>query len=112
MTEAIDKIQVVDDDTVKFEMKHPDPNLLYNLFELHVGRRAEGLEGGARRQVRRDRAIGTGPYKLESFTVGQQTVLVRNDDYSWGPSLSKNPGRPRSEADLPRDREESTPSSS
>ena len=28
--------------------------------------------------------IGTGPFKLESFTPGDKLVLVRNDDY-WGP---------------------------
>ena len=34
--------------------------------------------------------IGTGPYKLEKYTPGQQAVLVRNDDY-WGPK-AKNEG--------------------
>jgi peptide/nickel transport system substrate-binding protein len=34
--------------------------------------------------------IGTGPYKLEKYTPGQQAVLVRNDDY-WGPK-AKNDG--------------------
>jgi peptide/nickel transport system substrate-binding protein len=32
---------------------------------------------------------GTGPYKFESWTVGEQVVLVRNDDY-WGePALTE-----------------------
>jgi peptide/nickel transport system substrate-binding protein len=37
-------------------------------------------------------AIGTGPYKMQQFTVGQQTVLVRNDDYKSASALSKNQG--------------------
>ena len=37
-------------------------------------------------------AIGTGPFKLETFTVGSETVLVRNDDYKWASPLSKNAG--------------------
>ena len=35
---------------------------------------------------------GTGPFKLESFTIGQETVLVRNDDYTWGSPLAEEPG--------------------
>ena len=35
---------------------------------------------------------GTGPFKLESFAVGQETVLVRNDGYAWGSPLSANHG--------------------
>jgi peptide/nickel transport system substrate-binding protein len=41
---------------------------------------------------------GTGPYKLESFTIGQETVLVRNDDYTWGPAVAQCRARPRSNA--------------
>ena len=40
----------------------------------------------------RTEAIGTGPYKMQQFTVGQQTVLVRNDDYKSASALSKNQG--------------------
>ena len=33
-----------------------------------------------------------GEVKLESFTVGQETVLVRNEDYAWASPLAKNRG--------------------
>lgn len=39
-------------------------------------------------------AVGTGPYKLENFIVGQETVLVANEDYAWGSELSENKGAP------------------
>ena len=29
--------------------------------------------------------VGTGPFKLQSFTPNQSVVLVRNDDYNWAP---------------------------
>lgn len=35
---------------------------------------------------------GTAPFALQSVTVGQGTMLVRNDDYIWGSSLAKNTG--------------------
>ena len=34
---AIDKVEVVDDLTVRFVMKHPDANLLYNLSSAFMG---------------------------------------------------------------------------
>ncbi|MFO1132000.1 MAG: ABC transporter substrate-binding protein [Hyphomicrobiales bacterium] len=92
MTEAIDKVEVVDDSTVKFVMKHADPNLLYNLSSVFMSIPepkayvADGDKFGV------TEAIGTGPFKLDTFNVGSETVLVRNDDYKWGSPLSKNTG--------------------
>lgn len=92
MAAAIDKVELVDDYTVKFVMKQPDPNLLYNLSSVFMAipepkaYKALGDKFGV------TEAIGTGPFKLETFTVGSETVLVRNDDYNWGSPLSKNTG--------------------
>lgn len=89
---AIEKVEVIDDHTVKFVMAHPDPNLLYNLASLFMSVPepkafvAMGDEFGV------TEAIGTGPYKLDSFAIGQETVLTRNDDYTWGSPLAKNLG--------------------
>ncbi len=91
MTANIDKVEVVDEHTVKFVMKTPDPNLLYNLSSTFMSvvepmaYAALGADFGVK-------PVGTGPFKLESFTVGQETVLVRNDDYTWGSDISKNAG--------------------
>lgn len=90
--EAIEKVEVVDDLTVRFRMKHPDPNLLFNLASSFMcvpepkSYEALGDKFGV------TEAIGTGPYKMQQFTVGQQTVLVRNDDYKSASDLSKNQG--------------------
>lgn len=92
MTEAVDKVEIVDDSTVKFVMKHPDPNLLYNLSSVFMSVPepkayvADGDKFGV------TEAIGTGPFKLDTFNVGSETVLVRNDDYKWGSPLSQNTG--------------------
>tara|TARA_R110000764_G_scaffold37282_2_gene83109 strand:- start:478 stop:2046 length:1569 start_codon:yes stop_codon:yes gene_type:complete len=89
-TAAIDSIQVVDEYTVKFVMKHPEPNLLYNLAIMGVPEPKSFVAMGENFGV--TETIGTGPYKLESFDIGQQTVLVRNDDYTWGSPVAKNTG--------------------
>jgi peptide/nickel transport system substrate-binding protein len=92
MTQSIDKVEAVDDLTVKFSMKHPDPNLLYNLSSSFMGvvEPKAFVEMGADYGV--TGAVGTGPFKFESFTIGSETVLVRNDDYTWGSSLAENKG--------------------
>jgi peptide/nickel transport system substrate-binding protein len=92
MVDAIDKVEVVDDYTVKFIMKHPEPNLLFNLSSSFMGIPAPKAYKDLGDNFGVTQAIGTGPYKLESFTVGQETVLVRNDDYKWGSELSQNKG--------------------
>ncbi|MGO4675410.1 ABC transporter substrate-binding protein [Bosea sp. 2YAB26] len=90
--EAIERVEVIDDLTVRFHMKNPDPNLLSNLASSFMcipepkSYQALGDKFGV------SEAVGTGPYKLQQFTVGQQTVLVRNDDYAWASDLSKNQG--------------------
>ncbi|MDR6872090.1 peptide/nickel transport system substrate-binding protein [Bosea sp. BE125] len=90
--EAIERVEVVDDLTVRFHMKHPDPNLLFNLATSFMcipepkSYTALGDKFGV------TEAIGTGPYKMQQFSVGQQTVLVRNDDYAWASDLSANRG--------------------
>ncbi len=92
MSEAIAEVQAVDDHTVKFVMSRPEPNLLYNLSSSYMSvvepesRAALGENFGV------TEAYGTGPFKLESMAIGQETVLVRNDDYRWGPPLAKNTG--------------------
>ena len=92
MTEAVAEVQVVDDHTVKFVMSRPEPNMLYNLSStfMNVVEPKSYKELGDNYGV--TEVYGTGPYKLESFAIGQETVLVRNDDYTWGAPLAANAG--------------------
>lgn len=92
MVEAIERVEVVDDLTFKFHMKTPDPNLLFNLASSFMGVPSPKAFNALGDKFGVTAAVGTGPYKMESFTVGQQTVLVRNDDYKWGSALSVNKG--------------------
>ncbi len=92
MVDQIDKVVVVDDSTVRFMMKSPDPSLLLNLASVFMGIPSPKAYDALGDRYGVAGAVGTGPFKLESFTVGQQTKLVRNDDYRWGTTLSKNQG--------------------
>jgi peptide/nickel transport system substrate-binding protein len=97
MTEAIETVEVVDDLTVRFVMKNPDPNLLSNMASSFMGIPSPKAYDALGDDFGVSEAIGSGPYKLESFTVGQQTVLVRNEDYAWASALSENQGPARIE---------------
>jgi len=90
--QAIDRVEVVDDLTVRFHMKNPDPNLLFNLASTFMAIPEPKAFERLGDKFGVTEAIGTGPYKMQQFTVGQQTVLVRNDDYAWGSGLSANKG--------------------
>lgn len=91
---AIERVVVIDDHTVRFEMKRPDPNLLYNLASTFMGVPSPKAYDAEGENYGIAVAIGTGAYKLESFTVGQETVLVANEDYAWGTELSVNRAAP------------------
>lgn len=87
--EAIKEVKVVDDQTVQFILHYPYAPLLSVLAS------AEGviLSPKAIEEYGKDltkHPTGTGPYKFESWTPGQEVVLVKNDSY-WGgqPKLDK-----------------------
>ena len=92
MTEAVAEVQVVDDHTVTFVMSRPEPNLLYNLSSSYMSVIEPKSFAALGDNYGVTEVYGTGPFKLESFAIGQETVLVRNDDYTWGAPLAKNQG--------------------
>jgi peptide/nickel transport system substrate-binding protein len=92
MVEAIEKVEVVDDLTVRLKMKTPDPNLLFNLSSSFMGVPSPKAYDALGDKFGVTATVGSGPFKVEKFTVGQETVLVRNDDYKWGSDLSTNKG--------------------
>ena len=85
----IDRIEVIDDLTVKIVTKSPDPFLLdpIRLAGIAIVPREAveqlGVAGFARQ------AIGSGPFKLVRFVPDDQVVLERNDAYWKKPLLER-----------------------
>ena len=96
--------EAVDENTVTLNLTRPSATVLSTLalpsihivspaaleeFEADAGsQNADGVfqPGGT---YSTEHPTGTGPYKFESWTRGEQLVLVRNDDY-WGePALTE-----------------------
>lgn len=91
---AIESVEVVDNLTFKFIMKRPEPNLLYNLASTFMGVPGQAAVDRLGDKFGITEAIGTGPFKLDKFEIGLETVLTKNEDYAWGSDLSENQGAP------------------
>lgn len=82
-TRQVQRLEVVDDHTIRMHTNGPNP-LLPNwmsgisIISRGVGRDVETADFNQGRA-----AIGTGPYRLVSYTAGHQAVLERNPAY-WG----------------------------
>ena len=83
---AITGIEIVDSHTIRFRTAKPHAALARDLNAIFIVSRAIGSAGTDDFNAGRA-AIGTGPFKLQSFARGDRIELVRNDAY-WG-------GKPR-----------------
>jgi len=73
-------IKKMDANTVRIGLKQPDSTIPDQLGQYFNGIVPVGYERkGALKWV------GTGPYKIQSFTPGQESVAVRNENY-WRPA--------------------------
>ena len=87
--EDVEEITVIDDNTVAFKLK--EPNVAFLEYMTMAILPAHLLEGEDMQESDFFRApVGTGPYKLESWDVGQAIVMVKNEDYYLGtPNIDK-----------------------
>lgn len=79
----IDTMTIVDDHTVRFTTTTPNPIFVESIGTVYIvskaateGKESSDFNSGAA-------AIGTGPYKFQSWEPGDRLTLTRNDDY-WG----------------------------
>lgn len=87
--EAIKEVKIVDENTVQFILHYPYAPLLSVLASAEgVILSPKAIDEYGKELTKHP--TGTGPYKFESWTPGQEVVLVKNDNY-WGdkPKLDK-----------------------
>ena len=81
--EDVQEITVVDDHTVAFRLAAPNVAFLdYMTMSILPKHLLEGQDFQTSDFFRNP--VGTGPYKLESWDVGQAITLVKNEDYFKG----------------------------
>jgi peptide/nickel transport system substrate-binding protein len=74
----IDRIEVVSDTEVVFHLKQPNSFLLNNIARMPITPRHDGDRNDFRQNP-----IGTGPYKLVSWSRDDRMIFVENEEY-WG----------------------------
>ena len=75
---AISEVNVIDPTTVEVKLSEPNGNMIFNLaWGDAVIVAPESIENI------KQQPIGTGAFKFDSWTQGDQITLSRNDDY-WG----------------------------
>ncbi|WP_296738706.1 ABC transporter substrate-binding protein [Mesorhizobium sp.] len=75
---AIDKVEVVDPATVRITLSHPQGSFLYNM-----GWGDAVIVSPKSADTNKEKPIGTGPFKFESWAKGSSIKLVKSDHY-WG----------------------------
>ncbi|MGH9891819.1 MAG: ABC transporter substrate-binding protein, partial [bacterium] len=78
----IKSVEVLDDHTVRFKTDGPYPLFVERMTALVI--HSEKVLREKPHEWVQENPIGTGPYKLVSWSRKREHMLVRNDDY-WGP---------------------------
>ncbi len=80
---ALDRVEIIDEYTVKIVTKYPFGPLLYHLAHTSssiLSEKAVKKEGDNFGQ----HPVGTGPFKIDSWAAGDRIVLAAFDDYYGG----------------------------
>lgn len=76
--EAIENVEAVDPATVKVTLKHPQGSFLYNM-----GWGDAVIVAPETASTNKEKPVGTGPFKFDSWARGSAIKLVKADHY-WG----------------------------
>jgi peptide/nickel transport system substrate-binding protein len=82
LVDRIDRVEAVDDYTVKIVTKEPFITLPENLIEVFIAPPKLVKEKGMTHLT--SNPVGTGPYKLKSWAKDREIVLVKNESYFKG----------------------------
>lgn len=93
MVAAIDTMEIKDDHNLILHLKHPEPNMLFNMSQSFMAIPSMAACQKYGEDFGTKYVVGSGPYKFDSWLPGDKLVLVKNPDYTWGPTpLVQNPG--------------------
>jgi len=91
--QEVESVECSDDYTVIINLKAPNALLLENFAHFDFGlivcpvcAEKYGDDFGV------TKVCGTGPFKFEEWIPGSRLTLVKNEEYTWGPSCRSNTG--------------------
>lgn len=87
---AVDRIEAVDPQTVKFQMKSPDMSFIRKVIAYRPGYIVSKKAVTELGENFKSSPIGSGPFEFQSWESGAKTILVANENYYAGaPALKK-----------------------
>ena len=89
----IGTVEALDDLTVRFTFDEPAANFWSTISMPYAGIISPDSAKAAD-ESGEGHLVGTGPFVLESWAVGQELVLRHNADYEWGPPIVENQQAP------------------
>jgi len=84
--------EVKDDYTVVVKFKSPFAPFLNSASTTYLGIVSPTAFKAAGDKWGKSTVVGTGSFKVESYTADAEIVLARNPDYTWGPDLFNHKG--------------------
>jgi peptide/nickel transport system substrate-binding protein len=92
--QGYDRTEIVDDQTVRVFLQHPNRYFIVALSYATSGLVAPStLAKSFTDQARPQGLVGTGPFVFQSEVPRQEVTLVRREDYRWPPEGAENPGK-------------------
>ena len=83
----VDRVEVVDDYTVRLILSAPFPALLDGLSQPYIGMASPAALAQYDTLTYQFHQVGTGPYRFVEYVVNDRIVLEKNSDYAWAPSV-------------------------
>jgi peptide/nickel transport system substrate-binding protein len=90
----VERVEVVDETTVRLILAEPFAPLLDGLSQPYLGIASPKALSEYDTATYQFHQVGTGPYRFVEYVVNDRLVLERNPDYAWGPSTVVNRGVP------------------
>jgi peptide/nickel transport system substrate-binding protein len=88
----VDKVEIVNDETVVLRLKQPYPLLSHTLANHMVGMASPTAFNKAAGEWGSKVIVGTGPFMFKEWRSGDRVVLDRNPEYKHGPAFLANRG--------------------
>jgi peptide/nickel transport system substrate-binding protein len=86
---------VVDGGTIEVRLSKPDAAFLQSLSTAYLGIQSPKSLRENAADVLCTKPVGSGPFKLASWTKNTRIELTRNPDYNWGPATAAHTGPAR-----------------
>jgi peptide/nickel transport system substrate-binding protein len=92
---AVEEILAPDESTLIFALNKPWPKILLTLSDSFAGLISPTAYELYGEDYGDEHAVGTGPFMLGVWSYQDETIVVRNPYYNWGPEFLTNQGPPR-----------------